>query len=71
MKNKKEKIYFESRNHKTPAGGVRSTIFYYDDHWNPVDKDEATMCDIHEYDENDTLIQSTIGFLNRKEGGNQ
>ena len=39
--------------------------------WNPVDKDEATMCDIHEYDENDTLIQSTIGFLNRKEGGNQ
>ena len=66
MKNQHEKVYSESRKHKTPAGGVSSTIFYYDDHWNPVDKNEATKCDIHEYDENGALIQSTIGTLNRK-----
>lgn len=67
MKNEQEKVYSESRKHKTPAGGVRSTIFYYDDHWNPVDKSEATKCDIHEYDENGALIQSTIGFLSKEE----
>ena len=49
----------------------RNTRDRYDNHWNPVDKEEATMCDIHEYDENGTLIQSTIGYLNQKKGGNQ
>lgn len=65
----REKIYSESRVHKTPAGGVRSEVFYYDDHWNPVDKDEATTVDIHEYDENGRLIQSTIGHIERKKEG--
>lgn len=62
----REKNYSESRVHKTPAGGVRSEVFYYDDHWNPVDKEEATTVDIHEYDENGRLIQSTIGCIERK-----
>lgn len=66
MKNKQEKVYSENKKHRTPAGGVSSTIFYYDDHWNPVDKSEATKCDIHEYDENGVLIQSTIGFLSKE-----
>lgn len=62
----REKNYSESRVPKTPAGGVRSEAFYYDDHWNPVDKEEATTVDIHEYDENGRLIQSTIGRIERK-----
>ena len=63
---KREKIFSESRVHKTPAGGVRSEVIYYDDYWNPVDKEEATTVDIHEYDENGRLIQSTIGRIERK-----
>lgn len=64
----REKIYSESRVHRTLAGGVRSEIFYFDEHRNPVDKDEATCCEILEYDENGRVIQSTIGFTGRKEG---
>ena len=66
MMNERGKIYSESREHKTPAGGVKSEAFYYDDHWNPVDKNEATTVDIHEYDENGRLIRSTIGHIERK-----
>ncbi len=65
---KREKIYSESRVHKTPAGGVRSEAFYYDNYWNSVDKEEATIVDIHEYDENGKLIQTTVGRIERKKG---
>ena len=68
MMSKREKTYSESRAHKTPAGGVRSEAFYYDDHRNPVDKEEAITVDIPEYDENGRLILSTIGRIERKKG---
>lgn len=64
----REKIYSESKVHRTPAGGVRSEIFYFDEHRNPVDKEEATCCEILEYDENGRVIQSTIGFTGQKKG---
>ena len=63
---KHEKIYTETRVHKTPAGGVKSVLFYFDDHWNPVDRDKATVVDIHEYDEDGRLIKTTIGRIERK-----
>jgi len=66
----REKVYSESRVHPTPSGGVRSEIFYFDDHRNPVDKEEATACEILEYDEAGRVICSTIGRLGRKKDGN-
>ena len=66
-----EKFILESMERGTPAGGVRSEAFYYDDHGNPADKHEATVVDIHEYDENGRLIRSTIGHLERKKARQQ
>ncbi len=46
-------------------------VFYYDEHRNPVSKEEATVCEICEYDENGVIITSTIGYLNWKNGRTQ
>ena len=67
----KKPDFTESRIHKTPSGGVKSVVFYYDEHRNPVSKEEATVCEICEYDENGVIITSTIGYLNWKNGRTQ
>ena len=53
----------ESSSERTPAGGVRSEIFYQDDDGNAVDKKKATQAEIVEYDENDAVIRRTHGTL--------
>ncbi len=47
----------------TPAGGVRSEMFYMDDKGNPADESVATRCEIVEYDADGKAIQRTYGTL--------
>lgn len=56
----------ESSFGKTPAGGVRSEIYYQDDDGNPVDKKKATRAEIVEYDKNGVAIRRTYGTCNAK-----
>jgi hypothetical protein len=49
----------ESRQGPTPAGGVRSTIYYLDDQRRPADKEKATQAEIIEYDSAGEQIQRT------------
>ena len=63
MKKSKKAVTMISSIGKTPAGGVRSEIYYKDDDGNAVDKKKATQAEIVEYDENDAVIQRTHGTL--------
>lgn len=48
---------------KTPNGGVREEILFFNDKGEPVPKDEATIAIIREYDEKGNLIAETRGTL--------
>lgn len=53
----------ESQVHPTPAGGVRSTIYYLDDDKKPVDKSRATQAEVVEYDRHGKELQRTYASL--------
>ena len=59
-----KKITFEEREGKTPSGGSRSEIRYYDDNMQPVDKDSASKCIVKEFDDKGKLLNETM--LKRK-----
>ena len=44
---------------KTPAGGVRSSIYYRDDNGDPADESVATRAEITEYDSDGKVIART------------
>ena len=47
----------------TPAGGVVSEIYYFDDEMNPIDKSNATYAVIRELDDIGNLILETRANL--------
>lgn len=49
----------ESKDGPTPAGGVRSEIYYFDADDNCVDKSKAVKAIIRELDDKGNLIQET------------
>lgn len=49
----------ESREGPTPAGGVRSTLYYQDDHGRPAEKAAATKALGVEYDAEGNAIRRT------------
>lgn len=55
----------EAREGETPAGGVRSEIYYKDDKGEPVDKSEATAAEIVEYNAEGEVIARTYGTINQ------
>ncbi len=55
----------ESRDGSTPNGGVRSVVYYMDDTWNPVEKEDATQAEISEMDADGKVIHRTYGTFNR------
>lgn len=54
------KITFEEREGKTPSGGSRSEIRYYDDNMQPVDKSRASKCIVKEFDDQGQLLNETM-----------
>lgn len=54
---------YESKVHQTPAGGVRSTIYYRDQDGNPADKAVAVQTEILEFDKDGNVIRRTYGYL--------
>ena len=52
-------ITTETKNHSTPAGGTRSTIYYLDKNRKPVDKKKAVLGEIIEFDETGKEIART------------
>jgi hypothetical protein len=61
----KTSILTEEVEHDTPAGGVRSRVYYMDDNNRPADKKVATRVRILEYDKDGELIQTTYGTLGK------
>lgn len=55
----------EEREGKTPNGGVRSEIYYQDEHGNPTDKHKAKRAWIRELDAKGNLVHETFGTINR------
>jgi hypothetical protein len=53
----------ESKVHKTPNGGVRSTVYYRDAEGNPVDKARAVQAEIVEFDGRGNIVGRTYGYL--------
>lgn len=47
----------------TPSGGVRSEVYYFDINGQSVDKDQATVGIIREFDAEGNLIQETRANL--------
>jgi hypothetical protein len=56
---------FERVDEPTPNGGIYSIAFFRDDHGKPVPKNQATQCEIVEYDGNDEAIQRTYGVIEK------
>jgi hypothetical protein len=57
----------ERINEPTPNGGIYAEIFYMNDSGEEVDKDKATQMIIKEFDENNTLIETTYASITPNE----
>lgn len=55
----------ETHDGPTPAGGVRSQIFYQDADGNPAEKEEAVRMRIIELDDKGNVIRTTYGAIDR------
>ncbi len=53
----------EQREGPTPNGGVRSVIYYQADDGSPAEKEQATACEIIEYDADGEVVNRTYGTL--------
>jgi hypothetical protein len=49
----------------TPAGGVRSEVYYFDENYISVDKSQARNIVIREIAADGTLLQETFGTVGR------
>jgi hypothetical protein len=49
----------------TPSGGAYMVAYFSDDTGNPVEKEQATQVEIHEFDEAGKNIQRTYGRVGR------
>jgi hypothetical protein len=49
----------------TPSGGAYAIAYFLDAERRPVSKSQAVFVEIHEYDEDDALIQTTYGEIRR------
>jgi len=56
----------ETRRGKTPHGGDREVVYYFDDKWKPVEKSIATRVKIVEYDGKEP-IHRVYGVLRRRD----
>lgn len=55
----------EKRDHPTPAGGVRSVIYYRDAEGRPADKAAAAQAEVVEYDRRGRVLARTYASLHR------
>ena len=58
----------ESLDGETPAGGVRSTVYYLDDEGKSCPKSKATRAEAIEFDADGNAIQRTLLVLDRPKG---
>ncbi len=59
-------IFIPPNGQKTPAGGVKAEIYYFDENNRPVSKENATLAKIRELDKNGKLINETVGTIGRE-----
>lgn len=50
----------------TPNGGTYSIIYYQDAAGEPVDKEQATQCEIVEFDADDEEVARTYGEIEQE-----
>jgi hypothetical protein len=52
----------------TPNGGVKALCMFSDENHNPVPREQATRCEIHEIGANGECLFRTYGFMNPTKG---
>lgn len=56
-------IFLPPTGQKTPAGGIKAEIYYFNDENLPVLKDKATIAIIREINEYGSVIKETYGKI--------
>ncbi len=59
-------IFVPPSGQKTPAGGVKAEIYYFDENNCPVSKEKAKLAKIRELDKDGNLINETVGTIGRQ-----
>lgn len=59
-------IFVPPSGQKTPAGGVKAEIYYFDENNRPVSKEKAKLAKIRELDKDGNLINETVGTIGRQ-----
>ena len=60
---KKKETFIHPDGQRTPSGGVKAEIYYFDENNRPVAKEKATWVKIRELDKDGNLINETVGTI--------
>jgi len=56
-------VFVPPSGQKTPAGGAKAEIYYFDKDNRPISKEKAVLVKIRELDRDGNLINETIGTI--------